>query len=235
MTENENFERASLWGPLPPADEFLKSGLLEKQLSDFSWKSYFVAITATEIVFATSQTADTSDRIPLAEIDYIQRQEAKVLHGKAEFSKNLRPLDEGIAAGEEDQAQAPSPPDLNRNQSLRVLKVSKDEPLDDARCFEVFTIAGGFNDGKLYALRARDASESGDWVLQMLKSVEAARAKLKAERNKNVMLRLQEELRAVYSSAAVQMMCAALVFFNYVSSVVQWELLPEEVGCPPGR
>ena len=30
---------------------------------------------------------------------------------------------------------------------------SKEELVEDARCFEIFTYAGGFNDGKLYALR----------------------------------------------------------------------------------
>ena len=59
------------WGPLPPSETFIKSGVLEKQLMDFSWKRSFVAITSHEIVFAANESADVTDRIFLLDINHL--------------------------------------------------------------------------------------------------------------------------------------------------------------------
>jgi len=60
------------WGPLPPSETFIKSGVLEKQLMDFSWKRSFVAITLSEIVFAADESSDVTDRIFLLDINHLE-------------------------------------------------------------------------------------------------------------------------------------------------------------------
>jgi len=50
------------WGALPAEENYVKRGDLDKQLIDFSWKKYFVAITSHEIVFAANASSDVSDR-----------------------------------------------------------------------------------------------------------------------------------------------------------------------------
>ena len=59
------------WGALPPSETFIKSGFLEKQLMDFSWKRSFVAITSQEIVFAANESSAVTDRIFLHEINHL--------------------------------------------------------------------------------------------------------------------------------------------------------------------
>jgi hypothetical protein len=64
-------EDSLLWGPLPAAETFRKSGWLEKKTIDFGWNRLFVAVTLREVVFSVDENSFVCDRIVLSEIEKV--------------------------------------------------------------------------------------------------------------------------------------------------------------------
>ena len=67
----DSTEEAEVWGALPAAETFLKSGWLEKKTIDFGWNRLFVAVTLSEVVFSVDENSFVCDRIVLSEIEKV--------------------------------------------------------------------------------------------------------------------------------------------------------------------
>jgi len=212
-----------LWGPLPAAETFRKSGWLEKKTINFGWNRLFVVVTERDVVFAVDESSNVCDRIALSEIE-------KVVCLGNDGKKGG--VEEAECSATQDDLKKNLPPESNtptvakpRNQALftKVVHENVQECV-----LEIFTLDGGFNDGRVSSMRAANQEEALSWTqtIQELAQHEAARCK--AANEKTLFQKMQISAKKIYEHSIIQMGSAAMVGINFVIMALQYELMPSK-------
>jgi limonene-1,2-epoxide hydrolase len=206
-----------------------------------------------EVVFSVDENSFVCDRIVLSEIEKVvahtSLQSFKVTPRNGEADCSATRDDEGqdsISRCSSQNAFAKNsidPPSMKNillqsatKPALQKVKsstgahflkaLSQDEKEDCV--LEIFTNNGGFNDGRIFAVRGANHDEALSWtqIIQELAQQEVAR--IKAANEKSLFEKVQTSARSTYEHSVVQMGSALLVGINFVIMALQYEMMPSK-------
>eukprot|EP00960_Hanusia_phi_P043046 755843-Hanusia_phi.AAC.1 len=186
------------WGKLPKGNDIRMEGQLDKQTLELTWRPRYVALSRDSISFARSQGAEVSDVIPIMDVVRVTMEEE-----------------------EEFLVDAP----LKRKPSTNGFMLANlVEPSIKGRNFNIFTVANGFNSGRTYTLRAPSNEVCTTWVRAIEDCKRQEEKRIKSLQGKRS--RIQYRVRIIYTSPPVQFFLAILIMFNFLVSVMNYQLLP---------
>jgi hypothetical protein len=250
----ESEDEQPLWGALPAAETFLKSGWLEKKTIDFGWNRLFVAVTVSEVVFSVDENSFVCDRIVLSEVEKVvahtSLQSFKVTPRNGEADCSATRDDEGqdtISRLSSQNAIAnnsiappsmknilllqsatkPAPQKVKSSTGAHFLKALSQDEKEDC-VLEIFTKDGGFNDGRIFAVRGANHDEALSWTQTIEELALAASIRIKAANEKSLFQKVQNSARSTYEHSVVQMGSALLVGINFVIMALQYEMMPSK-------
>jgi limonene-1,2-epoxide hydrolase len=252
--EEPEDEPPTVWGALPAAETFLKSGWLEKKTIDFGWNRVFVAVTSREVLFSVDENSFVCDRIVLSEIEKVAAhtslQSFKVTPRNGEADCSATRDDEGqdtisrlssqnaIAKNSIappsmknilllQSATKPAPQKVKSSTGAHFLKALSQDEKEDC-VLEIFTKDGGFNDGRIFAVRGANHDEALSWTQTIQDLAQQEVARMKAANEKSSFEKVQNSARSTYEHSVVQMGSALLVGINFVIMALQYEMMPSK-------
>jgi hypothetical protein len=124
-------------------------------------------------------------------------------------------------------ATKPAPQTVKSSTGAHFLKALSQDEKEDC-VLEIFTNNGGFNDGRIFAVRGANHDEALSWtqIIQELAQQEVAR--IKAANEKSLFEKVQNLARSTYEHSVVQMGSALLVGINFVIMALQYEMMPSK-------
>jgi hypothetical protein len=198
----------SLMGKMPKPEKILKKGVLCKLSSAQEWKPMQVILTSVGLFLARPDENLLRDLIPLYEIAGVKR-----VSGRPN-SRNGKKSDTEMWY--ESNPSMPKFSKLTENEH-------SSQPMIDA--IQIRTVADGYNSGRIYYLRVEADEDCQSWT-QSIRSA-ANRAVILKHAGPGFFRKAQYQLAEFYHSTPVQIIVAALIFFSFLSNVLQTEMVAD--------
>ena len=228
------------WGPMPSPEEAIYEGQVDVQgvYDKMTWKSRFAILTKDRLLFSRkdrkSMDADgdgqlsfeemrrhMADMIDLNDIVLEHLQTRRQSDDHRENAADQEGLSPSTSRGHDKMSPVPSSV-LAPSESAFFSKQM------ELRRFQVPTVKGGFNNGRVYEILCDTPEERDKWVCHVHSAVVAHRQRLELQLYNTRWKRMQHALRTVYEGSAAQMVVALLITSNFLINCVAFELLPEE-------
>ncbi|EKX39507.1 hypothetical protein GUITHDRAFT_114473 [Guillardia theta CCMP2712] len=204
-----------LLGSLPPSEEFLKEGIVEKRSQEKKWQERRIILTSTHIILTTQGSDMIKDSIFLRDVSLAR----SVSHLDGHRFDLLDRMKEHEEEREIECGQSQNGGSF-RGKVKQVAHV-------DSFTFEVHTREESESCGRVYVFRSFDEKETDDWVKMI-----DEQAKLSMDSALHDRLgefeRMRYKIAMFYDSNPVQSVVAFLITINFLANAAQSELLPKE-------
>ena len=251
----QHVSRVGVVDDLPALDERLGEGRVDKKVlqkdGSSRWeprhamytKSLFYLTRALEDEESLLGESTVLDCIPLDEIESVVKVELERSLMRSDSSAQESPL-------------APRRSENQRGGSLRGSLASRvSEHLGSVRgsriggksdqhdgngeavrekftaAFNIVTVAGGYNGGRIYCLRVASHGDAEHWVQMLSEQAEKARRELELMALGTSLARAQAHARNMYKSIFAQSLVATVIVASFFAGVWETELQPEQERC----
>mmetsp|Transcript_30470 Transcript_30470/g.72147 ORF Transcript_30470/g.72147 Transcript_30470/m.72147 type:complete len:423 (+) Transcript_30470:195-1463(+) len=103
-------------------------------------------------------------------------------------------------------------------------RAAKRAPTEDGIAFEIYTIDGGYNSGRTYAVQVADVDSGEDWIAR-LREMSVRRRQI--VRNQTTLDNYKEWARGVYRNGYTQTVIVIMITGNFAMNIAQAQLNPD--------